>query len=51
MSFLEITLILFILHRWYRSIFKIAYYEKKLETRGVDISSVQDMSWWKLWVN
>ena len=34
-----------------RSMFKIAYYEKKLDNLGVDITSVSCMPLYKLWIN
>lgn len=31
--------------------FKTEYYKQKLINRNVDISRVQNMAWWKLWIN
>lgn len=30
--------------------FKIGYYEQKLKNRGVDISEIEHMPWWKPFV-
>ena len=47
-----LIVILIILGFFYlQKIFKITYYETKLENRGVEISHVKNMPFYKLWLN
>ena len=47
-----ILIALLILQMWgnLHRMFKIAYYEAKLESQGVDISKVKNMPFYRLWI-
>jgi len=46
-----IVLVLILFLQNLRFAFMISYYETKLKNRGVDISRVEQMPFWKLWLN
>ncbi|MCP4762003.1 MAG: hypothetical protein GY870_09480 [archaeon] len=50
LAFIALAFIVLVFSHFQKT-YKIAYYEAKLENRGVDISEVKNMPFYKLWIN
>jgi hypothetical protein len=48
-ALLNLAILLALAHQHFRMMFKIAYYETKLDGRSI-YDGVRKMAWWKVWM-
>jgi len=48
---LIVILVVWLFQQTSRLMFQVAYYKHKCALGGIDTSSVDNMVWWKIWLN